>query len=100
MSNGEPMNTRTKITSMMGGAAMVATVAGMTAGLAPASAAPSQSPESHLTIVDQNVTGAGKNRVIVQGVYPMQKPDAVGFSQQPERRLRRHALHRLGRRRR
>ena len=26
-----------------------------------------------------NITGAGKNRVIVQGVYPMQKPDAVGY---------------------
>jgi hypothetical protein len=40
---------------------------------------PSQSPGSMLTIVDQNITGVGYNRVIVQGVYPMQKPDAVGY---------------------
>ena len=73
------MNTRKNIARLMGGAAMVATVVGMTAGLAPASAAPSQSPGSQLTIVDQNITGPGKNRVIVQGVYPMEKPDAVGF---------------------
>ncbi len=73
------MNTRKKITTLMGGAAMIATVVGMTAGLAPASAAPSQSPGSTLTIVDQNFTGPGKNRVIVYGVYPMEKPDAVGY---------------------
>ena len=74
------MNTHKSIASLMGGAAMVATVAGMTAGLAPASAAPSQSPGSQLTIVDQNITGPGNNRVIVQGVYPMEKPDAVDSS--------------------
>ena len=73
------MNARKKIGSFMGGAAMIATVVGLTAGLAPASAAPSPSPNSRLTIVDQNITGAGYNRVIVQGWYPMQKPDAVGF---------------------
>ena len=73
------MNTRKKITTLMGGAAMIATVFGMTAGLSPASAAPSQSPGSTLTIVDQNITGPGKNRVIVYGVYPMEKPDAVGY---------------------
>ena len=73
------MNTHKLIASLMAGAAMVATVAGMTAGLAPASAAPSQSPGSQLTIVDQNITGPGNNRVIVQGVFPMQKPDAVGY---------------------
>lgn len=73
------MNARKKIGSIMSGAAMIATVVGLTAGLAPASAAPSPSPNSGLTIVDQNITGAGYNRVIVQGWYPMQKPDAVGF---------------------
>src|SRR5258705_12299735 len=73
------MNARRKITSLLGGAATIAAVVGMTAGLTPASAAPSQSPGSNLTIVDQNITGAGYNRVIVQGVYPMQKPDAVGY---------------------
>jgi len=73
------MNARKKIGSVMGGAAMIAAAVGMTAGLAPASAAPSQSPGSMLTIVDQNITGAGYSRVIVQGVYPKQKPDAVGY---------------------
>lgn len=73
------MTKHTTITTLMGGAALVATVAGIAAGMAPASAAPSQSPNSRLTIVDQNVTGAGFNRVIVQGWFPMQKPDAVGF---------------------
>lgn len=73
------MNARKKITSLLGGAAVAAATLGMTAGLAPASAAPSQSPGSTLTIVDQNITGPGKNRVIVYGVYPMEKPDAVGY---------------------
>ena len=73
------MNTRKKIRTVLGGAAMDATIAGLTAGVAPASAAPSQSPGSTLSIVDQNITGAGNNRVIVYGFYPMQKPDAVGY---------------------
>jgi hypothetical protein len=73
------MNARKKITSLLGGAATVAAVVGITTGLTPASAAPSPSPGSNLNIVDQNVTGAGYNRVIVRGVYPMQKPDAVGY---------------------
>ena len=73
------MTARKKIGSFMGGAAMIAGALGMTAGLAPPSAAPSQSPGSMPTIVDQNITGAGYSRVIVQGVYPKQKPDAVGY---------------------
>jgi hypothetical protein len=73
------MNTRKRTTSLLGGAALIASAAGMTAGHTPAFAAPSQSPGSTLSIVDQNITGAGKNRVIVYGVYPMQKPDAVGY---------------------
>jgi hypothetical protein len=73
------MNASKKITSLIGAVAACAAVIGMTAGLAPASAAPSQSPGTMLTIVDQNVTGAGYNRVIVQGTYPMEKPDAVGY---------------------
>jgi len=73
------MNTRNKIASAVSGATLIAAAIGMTAGVVPASAAPSQSPGSTLTIVDQNITGAGTNRIIVQGVYPMQKPDAVGY---------------------
>jgi hypothetical protein len=48
------------IASLIGGAATLAAVVGMTAGLAPASAAPSQSPGATLTVVDQNITGPGK----------------------------------------
>ena len=73
------MNARKKIASVMGGAAVIAGVVGMTSGLAPAAAAPSQTPGATLSIVDQNITGPGKNRVILYGVFPMQEPDAVGF---------------------
>jgi hypothetical protein len=73
------MNARKKIASLMGGAAVIAGVVGMTAGLAPAAAAPSQTPGATLSIVDQNITGPGKNRVLLYGVFPMQEPDAVGF---------------------
>ena len=73
------MNTYSKRASLICGAATVAAVIGMTGGPAVAAAAPSQSPGTMLTIVDQNITGAGYNRVIVQGVYPMQKPDAAGY---------------------
>ena len=64
----------------MGGAPMVTTVFGMTAGLAPTSAAPSQSTAvQNLTIVDQNITGPGtmQRKVLrratgrVQAVEPM-----------------------------
>lgn len=73
------MTVRRKITSTIGAATMTVAALGMTAGLAPASAAPAQTAGATLTIVDQNITGAGYNRVILYGVYPMQEPDAVGF---------------------
>jgi hypothetical protein len=73
------MNARKKIASLMGGAAVIAGVVGMTAGLTPAAAVPSQTPGATLSIVDQNITGPGKNRVLLYGVFPMQEPDAVGF---------------------
>jgi hypothetical protein len=53
------INTHKMIASLIGGAATLAAVVGMTAGLAPASAAPSQSPGATLTVVDQNTTGPG-----------------------------------------
>jgi len=71
--------TYSKRASLFGAAAAAAAVIGMTGGLGTAAAAPSQSPGTVLTIVDQNVTGAGFNRVIVRGVYPMENPDAVGY---------------------
>lgn len=73
------MNARNMIGSVLAGAAMITAVVGLTAAMAPASAAPSPSPGSRLTIVDQAFTAPGYNRVIVQGIYPMEKPDAVGF---------------------
>ena len=60
------MNARKKIASLMGGAAVIAGVVGMTAGLTPAAAVPSQTPGATLSIVDQNITGPGKNRVILR----------------------------------
>ena len=73
------MNARKKIASLMGGAAVIAGVVGMMAGLTPAAAVPSQTPGATLSIVDQNITGPGKNRVLLYGVFPMQEPDAGGF---------------------
>jgi hypothetical protein len=54
------MNARKKIASLMGGAAVIAGVVGMTAGLTPAAAVPSQTPGATLSIVDQNITGPEK----------------------------------------
>ena len=68
----EAMNTRNKIRSLMGGAAMVATAVGMTAGLDGVGGAVPVA--SQLTIVDQNITGAGFNRVIVQGCIRCRSP--------------------------
>jgi hypothetical protein len=73
------MSPTKRIAALMGGAVVTAGIVGMATGSAPASAAPSQSAGSLLTIVDQDITGTGYNRVIVQGTYPMQKPDAVGY---------------------
>jgi hypothetical protein len=73
------MNTRKTIASLMGGAAMVAAVVGMTAGLAPASAAPSPTPGATLSVTPQDIVGPNYDRIILYGVYPMQEPDAVGF---------------------
>lgn len=72
------MNARKRIGSVLGGAAMIATAAALTAGLAPASAAPSQSPGATLSIVNDIVDPA-YIRLIISGVYPMEEPDAVGY---------------------
>jgi hypothetical protein len=73
------MNTRRMIGSVMSGAAMIAGIVGLTAGLAPASAAPSQSPGATLSVVPQDIVNADYNRLILYGVFAMQEADAVGF---------------------
>jgi hypothetical protein len=72
------MTTRKKLASTIGGAATIAAVIGMTAGLAPASAAPKQTPGTRISIVE-DIVNPTYYRVILNGVYPMQQPDAVGF---------------------
>lgn len=72
------MNTRNKIGSALAGAAMMTTVVGLTAGTAPASAAPKQTPGATLSVVTDIVNPA-YNRLIFSGVYPMEEPDAVGY---------------------
>jgi hypothetical protein len=64
------MNTLQNIGSLIGGAAMVATAIGLTAGLAPASAAPQSSPGVSLTIADDPTNPA--NYVLrIEGKFPM-----------------------------
>ena len=73
------MNERNKIARAVGGAAMIAAVAGLTAGLAPASAAPKPTPDANLTIVASDIVNPDYSRIILRGVFPMQEPDAFGF---------------------
>jgi len=71
------MNTRKKIGSLMGGVATIAAVVGLTAGLAPAAAAPAQSGAT--LYVCQDVNNPDNYRMTIKGVFPMQQADAVGF---------------------
>ena len=71
---------RGKAIARLGATLSIAAAIGVAAPLATtASAAPARTPGATLTIVDQNITGAGKNRIIIQGLYPMTRADAVGF---------------------
>ena len=72
------MNTRNKIGPVVASAAMLTTVVGLTAGMAPASAAPKQSPSATLSVVTDIVNPA-YNRLIISGVHAMEEPDAVGY---------------------
>lgn len=60
------------------GASLLATI-GMTAATAPAAAAPAPSPGAHLSIVARDIVNPAYSRVMVDGVFPMQEADAVGF---------------------
>jgi hypothetical protein len=71
------MNTRNKIASLVGGAAMIATIVGMTAGLAPASAAPRQEGATMTLVAD---TLYPENYLVnIYGAYPMERADAQGY---------------------
>jgi hypothetical protein len=58
--------------------ALAAATVGLTAGLAPASAAPTQTPGVHLNII-QSPHNDGAYIVQVRGVFPMNEYDAHGF---------------------
>jgi len=66
------MNTRKRIETVMGGAAIAAAMA-LTVGIAPATAAPSA---ARLSVFPVNTE---THRVTIEGVFPMQQADAVGF---------------------
>lgn len=70
------MKSNTK--SLTGGAAVVLTIVGLTAGMAPASAAPKQTSGATLSVVTDIVNPA-YNRLIFSGVYPMEEYDAAGY---------------------
>jgi hypothetical protein len=71
------MNTRNKIASLLGGAAMLASVVGMTAGLAPAAAAPKQ--DGAWLAFTGNPNSPGNYLLVVNGAFPMEQPDAQGY---------------------
>jgi hypothetical protein len=71
------MNTRKKIGTWLGGAAMLASVVGMTVGLAPAAAAPKQ--DGAWLAFTANPNSPGNYLLVVNGVFPMEQPDAQGY---------------------
>jgi hypothetical protein len=67
------MNKHKIMAALMGGAAMTAAAMGLTAGLAPATAAPAG---AKLSVFPVNTA---THRVTIEGVFPMSEADAVGF---------------------
>jgi hypothetical protein len=72
------MNTLRTIPLVAAAATVAATALGLTAGLAPASAAPTQTPGTTL-VVYPDPTNAGYYRLAVKGMFPMNEYDAHGF---------------------
>jgi hypothetical protein len=70
------MDTRTNLVTMLGGAAVFATVAGLTAAVA--TAAPSQTDGAMLYMC-QDVGNPSSYRITVKGTYPMDSADAAGY---------------------
>jgi hypothetical protein len=71
------MNTQNMIRSVIGGAAAIAAVVGLGAGMPAASAAPAQSGAT--LYVYEDPKNPNNYRVSIKGVFPMQQADAVGF---------------------
>lgn len=65
------MNSSTNIRALVGGAAVITAVVGLTAGLAPASAAPQQSPGVSLTKVFVDPDNSSNYILRVEGKFPM-----------------------------
>jgi hypothetical protein len=59
--------------------ALAATSIGLTAGLAPASAAPTQTPGTTLSVTPDPANSANYYRLAVKGMFPMNEYDAHGF---------------------
>ena len=70
------MDARTNLVTMLGGAAVFGTVAGLTAGVA--TAAPSQTDGAMLYMC-QDVGNPSSYRITVKGTYPMDSADAAGY---------------------
>jgi hypothetical protein len=66
-----------QMTALLGGAAVIATVVGLTAGVAPAAASP---PQSGATLyVNEDPLNHANYRLAIKGVFPMLQADAVGY---------------------
>lgn len=73
------MNATKNIPTLIAAAALAATTVGLTAGLAPASAAPTQTPGTTLVVSPDPQNGEKYRRVNVKGMFPMNEHDAHGF---------------------
>jgi hypothetical protein len=67
-----------RVGSLIGGAAILAAAVGLTAGLAPASAAPTQTPGSNLYVY-QDPANPANWALGIEGVFAMSEYDAHGF---------------------
>lgn len=70
------MNSINNIGARIGGATVVAVAVGLTAGLAPASAAPQQSPGVHLSRVAVDPSNPANYVLKIEGTFPMSEGDA------------------------
>jgi hypothetical protein len=72
------MNTARNISSLLAAAAALAAV-GLTTGLAPVSAAPTQTSGTTLSVTPDPANSANYYRLAVKGMFPMNEYDAHGF---------------------
>lgn len=69
---------RMKVIPLIAGTAVAAASVALTAGLSPASAAPTQTPGTTLVITPDH-TNSANYRLVVKGIFPMSEYDAHGF---------------------